>query len=88
MGRFAPLPDGIEVEDRELAHLEAIIHTKFRRKESFMLVPPPDPGQPAGYVALWFHPSMAVQFAYDTAEHFPLDELTLQQMTDEWIEAA
>ena len=70
MGRFsyAGSPgDTYRIDDRVLAHLELAIAAKFRLGDSFAFTLDGD-HVPAGtgYRVLWMHPSIGLQFRYDS----------------------
>ncbi|PWC05933.1 ATP-dependent DNA ligase [Agromyces badenianii] len=50
-----------EFEDRALLHLQTTILNKLRRQESFVFTWWDSRG---GFVSVWLHPSVALQFVY------------------------
>jgi hypothetical protein len=51
-----------EFEDRTLSHLQVVILNKLRRQESFVF----SWEETRGFVSVWLHPGVAVQFVYMT----------------------
>ena len=49
-----------EFDDRTLSHLQVVILNKLRRKESFVF----SWEETRGFVSVWLHPGVAVQFVY------------------------
>ena len=49
-----------EFEDRALAHLQVVILNKLRRRESFVF----SWEETRGFVSVWLHPGVAMQFVY------------------------
>jgi hypothetical protein len=56
--------DGLEIEDRDLAHLQLVMVAKLRRSESFAFIwtPPHESGE--GRSVLWINPSQYIQFKF------------------------
>lgn len=63
--------------DRVLAHLQVVITTKLRRRESFALSWVPE-GE-GGREAIWIDNGLAIHFRYD--------EPTIAPLNREWLEA-
>lgn len=71
----------IEVTDRALRHLQAVIIAKLRRNESFSFSwdNEPDVGddqaleKPGRHGSVWISKSSLLYFSYDTAQTAPLD---------------
>lgn len=51
---------GAQFDERVLAHLQVVILNKLRRRESFAF----SWEEPRGFVSIWVHPSVALQFIY------------------------
>lgn len=70
MGRFVyaeALGETYRLDDRVLAHLELAVASKFRLEETFALTLDGDAvPSGTGYRVLWMHPSIALQFRYDS----------------------
>lgn len=64
-------------DDRLLAHLQVVITTKLRRRETFALNWQPVEG--AGREAIWVDNGLPIRFRYDNAAIAPLNR--------EWLEA-
>ncbi len=74
-GRGEPL----EIDDRTMLHLQAVIVAKLRRNEHFAFTW--DPGLDGHFarLSIWVNPSTALVFGFDSTEQGPLNR--------EWIEA-
>lgn len=70
----------IELDDRVLAHLAAIVATKLRRNESFTLTYNHGDDPDEGRSMLWLQPSIPLRFVFDSAESERLDQKVLQDM--------
>lgn len=67
MGRlvYAKHAVPLELPDRTLAHLQAAMSIKLRRRESFMLNLTMTVGA-EGWQSYWIHPTLSMQFLYQT----------------------
>ncbi|MGH1526985.1 hypothetical protein ACRAWC_25015 [Leifsonia sp. L25] len=63
--------------DRMLAHLQVVITTKLRRRESFALSWVPDGD--GGREAIWVDNGLPIRFRYD--------ESTIEPLNRDWLEA-
>lgn len=63
----------IHVDDRTLAHIKSVVVTKLRRQESFTLSCLQVQGEPGSRISLWIHPSIPLQFEFDTADRHELN---------------
>lgn len=68
----------IDIDDRTLAHLQAVVIMKLRRNESFTLSWRHCPGSGAGRSMIWLHPAIPLLFEFNEA---PPDKFNL-----EWLE--
>ncbi|ANF31738.1 ATP-dependent DNA ligase [Leifsonia xyli] len=68
----------ISFDDRVLAHLEVVIVSKLRRKESFALSWRESPDNGDGRTTVWIDPSIPLRFRYNGSRPPALDR--------EWIE--
>ncbi|MFP3466583.1 ATP-dependent DNA ligase [Leifsonia sp. SIMBA_070] len=68
----------ISFDDRVLAHLEVVIVSKLRRKESFALSWREAPENGDGRTTIWIDPSIPLRFRYNGSRPPGLDR--------EWIE--
>ncbi|QZY52938.1 DUF7882 family protein [Leucobacter tenebrionis] len=66
-----------EVDDRQLAHVKAAIHSKLRRKECFVLNWP-DPGR--GRTSVWISPSVPLMFHFSGSRRPSLNSKWVQVM--------
>ncbi|WP_203137238.1 DUF7882 family protein [Microbacterium sp. JZ31] len=74
----------VDVDDRTLAHLKAVITTKLRRSESFTLSwQAPDRH---GRTTVWIHPSIPVKFLFDGQEPTQLNRDWIQRLADSALE--
>lgn len=67
------------LEDRLLAHVKTITLMKLRRNESFS-VTLRDASTEQGRVTLWLHPSIPLQFSFDSNETFDMDRPLLEDL--------
>ena len=57
--------DGFTFDDRVLAHLQAVIATKLRRREGFLLLWMDRTAAPDGTLrSIWLDPSISLQFVF------------------------
>jgi len=70
----------VQIEDRALAHLKAVIVVKLRRNESFTVSwrHPDD----AGRSTLWLHPSIPLHFMFEGSEPEQLNRIWLEKLMD------
>jgi len=68
----------IDIDDRTLAHLQAVVVAKLRRNESFTLSWRHCPDSGSGRSTIWLHPAIPLLFEFDQG---PPDKLNL-----EWLE--
>lgn len=82
MGRlyYGNTTEGIEIPDRELAHLRVLATTKLRRSESFS-VSWTSPDCPSGRSTIWLHCSIPLRFELDQAEDV-LDRRYLEELAN------
>lgn len=73
----------ILIDDRALAHLKVVIATKLRRHESFTLTWQNATAEPGGRSTIWLHPSIPLQFVFDTPETPELDRGWIERMMHE-----
>lgn len=67
-----------EIPDRELAHLRVVILGQFRRRAPLMLTLRSESGT---VTALWLHPSISVDFTFDSGEATHLNRDWLATMS-------
>ncbi len=72
---FSPLA----IDDRVLAHLQVVIGTKLRQRQSFFLSWVDDSKKGGGHTSIWIDPTMQLAFTYDTNQR--------HQINREWLEA-
>ncbi|MBM7467339.1 hypothetical protein JOE67_002931 [Microbacterium esteraromaticum] len=68
----------IDIDDRTLAHLQAVVVAKLRRNESFTLSWRHCSGNGTGRSTIWLHPAIPLLFEFDQGAP---DKLNL-----EWLE--
>lgn len=79
MGTLIYDGDGFTFDDRVLAHLQAVIATKLRRREGFLLLWTDRSGVADGTLrSVWLDPSISVQFVFT---HPSLPELNREWLT-------
>lgn len=70
--------DGFAFDDRVLAHLQAVIQTKLRRREGFLLIWMDRTAGPVGILrSIWLDPSISVQFVFAKPE--------MPELNREWL---
>ena len=79
--RYGNMSTGIELDDRALAHLQAVVATKLRRGEGFFLNWVDDPAVGSERHAAWIGPNVPVFFTYSSAAHVDLRREWLETMT-------
>jgi hypothetical protein len=70
----------IEVEDRLLAHLQAVVVSKVRRNEGFVLSWTEAPAQGSGRRSIWIHPYLELVFEYNGNKRPELDAKQADEM--------
>lgn len=71
----------IQVDDRAMAHLQAVVATKLRRGEGFFLNWHDDSADGDGHHAVWIGPNVPLHFTYSSSEHIDLRRDWLEIMT-------
>jgi hypothetical protein len=69
----------IEFEDRTLAHLQVVIGSKLRQRQSFFFSWLESVDGGSGRGSIWIDPSIPLSFAYSSAQRFKINR--------EWLEA-
>ncbi|GIT80640.1 hypothetical protein LLS1_23090 [Leifsonia sp. LS1] len=70
--------DGFAFDDRVLAHLQAVIATKLRRREGFLLIWTDRTGGIEGTLrSIWLDPSISLQFVFAHPE--------LPELNRDWL---
>ena len=67
-----------EFEDRTLAHLQVVILNKLRRQESFVF----SWEETRGFVSVWLHRGVAIQFVYLTNRDLPMNRAWLELLAE------
>src|SRR4051794_37578241 len=81
MGVLTHGGNGYVFDDRLLSHLQVVIITKLRRRESFLLTwTPEEPGY--GREALWIDTGIPLHFQFDELVSPPLNRDWLEKMLD------
>jgi hypothetical protein len=83
MGKFiyGSMPQEIDVDDRTLAHLQAVVATKLRRGEGFFLNWRDDQSIGGGHSAAWIGPNVPIFFKYHGSKQIELSRQWLEVMT-------
>ncbi|MGG7463300.1 hypothetical protein [Plantibacter sp. YIM 135347] len=69
----------ITISDEVLAHIKTVAVMKLRRNESFTISW--TRAEPAiGRVSIWVHPSIPMQFDFDSTERTDLDRAYLEEL--------
>jgi hypothetical protein len=71
----------IELDDRTMAHLQAVVATKLRRGEGFFLNWKDDPSVGDGHSAAWIGPNIPIFFKYYGSKQIDLRREWLEIMT-------
>jgi hypothetical protein len=72
----------VEIPDRLLAHVKAVIATKLRRSESFTLSWKHAEGSAEGRSTLWLQHSIPLRFVFTSPEPEVLDHELLRELAD------
>jgi hypothetical protein len=70
----------MNIEDRQLAHLQYVIGSKLRRAETFFLTWPTTDGSNEGRTVIWMHSGMPLRFEYEQAAPRELNRPWLEAM--------
>jgi len=70
----------IEIDDRLLAHIQALIVSKLRRREPFILGWVESPGAGSGRKAVWVNETLELTFEYAGSKPIPIDRDVLDDM--------
>jgi len=68
----------LQLDDRTLAHLAAVIVSKWRRGEKFLFTWSPTADSAAGTRALWMHPEVPLRLTFASSGH--------PQLNRRWLE--
>lgn len=71
----------IELDDRAMAHLQAVVATKLRRGEGFFLQWRDDAAAGEGRNAAWIGPNVPLHFQYESGRPIELRREWLELMT-------
>ncbi|WP_345185918.1 ATP-dependent DNA ligase [Microbacterium panaciterrae] len=69
----------VDIDDRILAHLQAVIGSKFRRGEAFFFSWRDDPSAGDGRTTVWLHPQSSLVYKFYGSR--------LPQINRAWVEA-
>ena len=72
----------VRLDDRTLAHVKTIALMKLRRNESFALTVRRD-NDSEGRTTFWLHPSIALQFSFDSDQVGEVDRALLEELMHE-----
>jgi len=70
----------IEVEDRLLAHLQAVVISKVRRNEGFVLSWTESSAEGSGRRSIWIHPYLELVFEYRGSKRPEIDAKMADEM--------
>ena len=70
----------LRIDDRDLAHLQAVITTKLRRNEGFLLQWDRPSESGSGRGGFWVHPNCDIAYDYDGGREPSLDHEELDRM--------
>ncbi len=77
-GTNQPIP----VEDRALAHLQAVIFSKLRAHESFPFTWKDEPGVGDGHGSIWIAPGVPITFKYAGSREPAVNREWLQRLRE------
>jgi hypothetical protein len=80
MGRLAFGNESVKLDDRTLAHVEAVIVTKLRRHEPFLITWAIDPSLGSGRVSKWVHTALSWDIRFDNRRPQRLNQVWLGQL--------
>lgn len=78
---YGSMKSEIALDDRVLAHLQAVISSKMRRGEGFFLNWKDDPAIGDGHSACWIGPGIPLFFKYFGSKPAELNRQWLEQLT-------
>ncbi len=73
----------MKIDDRALAHLQAVITTKLRRNEGLLIQWDRPAENGSGRGAIWIHPHCDLIYEYDGGQHPGLDPEELERLMAE-----
>ena len=71
----------IEMEDRLLAHVQAVVFAKLRRREPFPLAWVEPASEGSGRRGIWINESLELAFEFNGSRAVELDRDLLEEMT-------
>lgn len=71
----------VRFDDRTLAHLQTVLGTKLRRRDSFFLSWTESIDNGSGRSTLWMHHSIPVVYRFDAPRRLPLNRAWLEILT-------
>ena len=78
---YGSMRQEIDIDDRAMAHLQAVVATKLRRGEGFFLNWRDDPSVGDGHSAAWIGPNIPIFFKYYGSKPIELSRQWLETMT-------
>ncbi|RFA19065.1 DUF7882 family protein [Subtercola boreus] len=70
---YGPAAKSVNIDDRDLAHLQAVMVAKLKRGESFSFSWERSSDFGSGHSTLWMHPYMHLEFTYQGSKRIPLN---------------
>lgn len=70
---YGPAAKSISIEDRDLAHLQAVILAKLRRGESFAFSWERSSDFGSGHNTVWVHPAIYIEFNFFGSKKIPMN---------------
>ncbi|WP_434318830.1 hypothetical protein [Leifsonia sp. P73] len=83
MGALIYDGQSFEFDDRALAHLQAVITMKLRRREPFLLSWTPSDADPIGRHAIWIDNAIPLRYEFLSPTPERLDEQWLNTLADQ-----
>jgi hypothetical protein len=71
----------IEIDDRLLAHQQAVVFAKLRRREPFPITWSEPPSDGSGRRAVWVNETLELAFEFNGSRQIELDREMLEEMT-------
>jgi hypothetical protein len=77
---YGPAAKELEIDDRTLAHVQAVIIAKLRRGESFAFNWQKTVNEGSGHVTIWIHPGIYIEFLFFGSKHIQLGRKWVKEL--------
>ena len=78
---YGTMRQEIDLDDRAMAHLQAVVATKLRRGEGFFINWKDDPSVGDGRSSIWMSPSIPLYFRYSGSKPVTINREWLETLT-------